>query len=270
MKYAKLLQIPAIREILIFGYRFKLISCEIGSKVKLSFKWLFTSNETTNFTYDLTDINKKYLAEFVAHITHKSYSQIYNYIQELDTNKLLKQHIYQTTKECGEEYKSAKQIFYARRIIWYAIARATKPKVIVETGIDKGLGSCVLISALMANKKEGFEGYYYGTDINPKAGYLLTDEYTKFGKVLYGDSITSLKKLNKRIDLFINDSIHINDYEYREYLAVEHKLNSNAILLSHSHLLFKFSQKTNRDFLCFTENPKDFWRVGSTISISFK
>ena len=73
-----------------------------------------------------------------------------------------------------------------------------KPKIVVETGIDKGLGSVLLCSALLKNKEDGFEGRYYGTDINPKAGYLLSGKYLKVGEILFGDSITSLKKLEEK------------------------------------------------------------------------
>lgn len=54
--------------------------------------------------------------------------------------------------------------------------RATKPAVVVETGVDKGLGSCLLSAALTRNSEDEHPGYFYGTDINPKVGYLLQAE----------------------------------------------------------------------------------------------
>jgi len=270
----KLLNIPVLRNILIFGYRAKLVLLKIGQITKLSFKWLFTSKETTNFTYDLTELNKKYLIQIISHITKKPYPQIEKYIQEIESNKKLKAHIFNETKMSNQSYKSDKTIYFARRIGWYAIARAIKPKIIVETGVDKGLGSCILISALLENKKEGHMGYYYGTDINPKAGYLVTNEYKKFGEILYGDSINSLKKFNKKIDLFINDSDHSDDYEYKEYLTIESKISDSAVILGdNSHCttkLFEFSIKANRRFLFFAEIPKNYWQEGAGIGFSFK
>jgi len=274
MFFKRLLNIPVLRDILVFGYRTKLIFFEILLKTKLSFKWLFTSRETTNFTYDLTKINKQYLAVTISHITKKPYLEIFKYILEIDSNIMLKEHIYNETKKSAESYKSDKTIYFGRRIGWYAIARAIKPKIIVETGVDKGLGSCILISALMKNKKDGYSGYYYGTDINSNAGYLLTKEYTKYGEILYGDSIDSLSRFNKKIDLFINDSDHSQDYEYNEYLTIESKLSKNAILLGdNSHCttkLFEFSSKTGRSFLFFAETPQNHWREGAGIGFSFK
>ncbi|MGH8488547.1 MAG: class I SAM-dependent methyltransferase [Gammaproteobacteria bacterium] len=85
----------------------------------------------------------------------------------------------------------------------------------VETGVDKGLGSCVL-AALLRHAAEGFPGRYYGTDINPAAGGLFCGEYARTGRILYGDSVRSLAQLDEPIDFFINDSDHSADYEALE------------------------------------------------------
>lgn len=266
--------IPIIRNIFAFGYRFYLIIDEISKKIFLSIVWLFKSKETTNYSsYDLTDINKKYLAQTIAYITKKPYSLILKYITEIEGDKKLKSHIRITTQKDSERYRSDAEVYYARKIGWCAMVRAIKPKIVVETGVDKGLGSCILISALMKNKEEGHIGYHYGTDINPKAGYLITGEYSKHSKILYGDSIESLKKFNKKIDLFISDSDHLQGYEYKEYTTIKNKLTVNAIILGNcSHWstdLFAFSVNFGRNFLYFSEQPKNFWREGAGIGFSF-
>jgi hypothetical protein len=40
------------------------------------------------------------------------------------------------------------QLQLGRRIGWYAFARATKPKLVVETGVHQGIGAVTLIRAL--------------------------------------------------------------------------------------------------------------------------
>jgi predicted O-methyltransferase YrrM len=163
---------------------------------------------------------------------------------------------------------------YGRRVAWYAIVRIMKPKVIVETGIDKGLGSCVITAALMKNKEQGFDGKYYGTDINLKAGYLLKEPYSEFGRILYGDSLRSIKKFNKKIDLFINDSDHSKDYERKEFEAVEKWLVKKSILIgdnSHwSDVLMNYAKKTGRKFLFIGEQPLDHWCPPGGIGIAYK
>ena len=166
-----------------------------------------------------------------------------------------------------------KTAYFARRVGWYALARALRPKTIIETGVDKGLGACVLTAALKRNNEEGYEGRYYGIDINPKAGYLLSGDYANYGCILYGDSIEVLNKFNGNIDLFINDSDHSENYEANEYKTIADKLSKSAVILGdNSHCtdkLLEFSLEQNRQFVFFQETPKDHWYPGAGIGISF-
>ena len=235
--------------------------------------WLFHSKETTNFTYHLEEINKRYLGSLIADITGRDFKEILTYLDEVMQDDELKRHIEEMTKQSDTNLTSDSEARFGRRIGWYAFARAIKPKIVVETGVDKGLGACVLTSALMKNKEEGFNGYYYGTDINPKAGYLLARKYNNFGTILYGDSIESLTKLDEKIDLFINDSDHSADYEAREYATVEAKLAPDAIILGdNSHVndkLLSFALATGRQFIFFQEKPLNHWYPGAGIGIAF-
>jgi predicted O-methyltransferase YrrM len=195
------------------------------------FSWLFRSKETHNFTYNLTPMNLDYLASFIANITGVSTTNIAAYIKEINEDEALKAFVRKQTLESKELYKSDADIKFAKRIGWYAFVRATKPKIVVETGVDKGLGSCVLSAALLLNTKEGHPGKYYGTDIDPAAGSIYKGDYAQYGEILYGDSIESINKMTQPIDLFINDSDHSADYEYQEYLAITNKMSPNGIIL---------------------------------------
>jgi hypothetical protein len=77
--------------------------------------------------------------------------------------------------------------------------------------VDQGMGAVVLCAALKRNAAD-YTGRYFGTDINPVAGYFLSGEYASCGKILYGDSLKSHETLDK-IDVFINDSDHSAEYE---------------------------------------------------------
>jgi predicted O-methyltransferase YrrM len=236
-------------------------------------KWLFKSKETTNFTYDLEEHNKRYLASLIAHVLNTDFFTIMNYIREVEEDEEFKKHIEDMTASSDMAFIADKEVRLGRRIGWYAFARAIKPKIIIETGVDKGLGSCVLTAALKRNKQEGFEGKYYGTDINPKAGYLLSGAYANFGSILYGDSIGSLTKFDGMIDLFINDSDHSADYEAQEYVTIVNKLSNHAIVLGdNSHCtdkLFCFALATHRHFIFFQEKPSGHWYPGAGIGICF-
>lgn len=265
-----------LKKIWFFSFlrRISLATSYFNYKYLQILRWGFESREFTNFTYELTASNLNYLAHLIAYATQTELKKVLELMYEIQNDEILKKHILLQIVNSPEKSYADKEIRFGRRIGWYIFVRILKPQLVVETGVDKGLGSVVLCAALLRNKAEGFEGQYLGTDINPKAGYLLSGEYAQIGKILYGDSIESLKKINQPIDIFINDSDHSADYEYQEYLTIEDKISENSLILGdNAHCTDKlalFSEKTNRHFLFFQEVVKNHWYPGAGIGISFK
>ena len=269
----RITRIPVMGWTVLAAYRAKLALANMRTPLVNSIRWLATSRETTNFTYDLDDLNRRYLAAMISDILTVDYSTIAEYFSELEGDTQLKQHVIRVTAASKLAAIADEYVRFGRRLGWYAVVRALKPRLIVETGVDKGLGSCILTAALKRNSQEGFEGRYIGTDINPNAGYLLTGEYARFGRIMYGDSIESLRTIADSIDVFINDSDHSADYEYREYLTIASKLSHRALVLgdnAHScDKLLQFSLETGRQFVFFQEKPSRHWYPGAGIGFSF-
>jgi hypothetical protein len=75
------------------------------------------------------------------------------------------------------------------------------------------------------------------------------------------------------VDLFINDSDHSADYEYREYQVIAPKLSANAVILGdNAHTndkLARYSEETGRSYLFFKEDPAEHWYPGGGIGFSF-
>ncbi len=130
----------------------------------------------------------------------------------------------------------------------------------------------MLCAALMRNEAEGCTGQYFGTDINPDAGFLLAEPYNSVGRILYGDSIQSLQSIPS-IDLFVNDSDHSAQYERREYETIAPKLSNRGLILGDNchcnDVLADFSAMRGRQFVFFREEPRDHWYPGGGIGISF-
>jgi predicted O-methyltransferase YrrM len=233
-------------------------------------KWIFKDTEDSNFYYRLNDLNKLHLVSTMAYVTGLRIQQIQSYLNEIEDDMDLRNEIENFLK--GSDYGRDVVVEFGRRLGWYILVRSQKPKIIVETGVYHGVGSIVLTSALLRNKSEGFGGFYYGTDIDINSGKLLQGKYAEVGKILFGDSITTLRQFDEKIDLFINDSDHSAQYEAMEYEVVAPKLSENAIILgdnSHStSALYDFSLKTGRGFLFFKEMPTNHWYPGAGIGIS--
>ncbi len=235
--------------------------------------WLVTSNETTNLTYDLTPANRMHLAWTLSLVTSAPLAAIQQFLTELDQDVTLKSHVRKKTAESAHRLTSDEEAQYGRRAAWYALVRALKPKVVVETGVDKGLGTCVLATALLKNRAEGHEGRLYATDIDPSAGFLFADLYAQVGKIVYGDSITTLQAMTEPIDLFIADSAHTAEYERGEYDTVRNWLSPHAVVISdNAHVtqeLAHFAERTGRQFLYFQECPQAHFYPGAGMGIAY-
>jgi predicted O-methyltransferase YrrM len=266
---------PVFRPFLAAWFGTKMANQHFLKRLPDPYRSIMSTGELSNFTYDLTEANLRYLAETVSVVTGRSPEEVEIYIREASEDQAMIGYLKEAMSpglRRGAEHSV--RMPFGRRLGWYAFVRILKPRVIVETGVDRGHGSVLLCSALMRNAKEGFDGHYYGTDINPTAGWLLGGEYQKFGQILYGDSIESLKALDCQIDLFINDSDHSADYEAEEYQTVKDKLTQGAIILgdnAHStDRLAKFARQTERKFLFFKEVPASHWYPGGGIGIAYR
>lgn len=273
MKVAKkVARIPGVGATALFAYRGLLVCRQLLTTALALVRWLLASRETSNFTYDLTGLNKAHLCAFVAEVTGRSYADIANYVAELENDTDPRDHVRAAVLDHPTNADHVAR--FGRRLGWYAVARATRPRTIVETGVDKGLGSCVLTAALLRNAEDGYPGYYYGLDINPEAGYLFRGRYRQFGEIRYGDSLASLSQLETEIDLFINDSDHAAEYELAEYVTVNPRLNPNAVILGdnahNTDCLLKFALATGRRFLFFHEVPDRHWYPGAGIGFAFR
>ncbi len=235
--------------------------------------WTFRSREHYNYSYDLQPRNLDYLAAFISVVTCVPFADTRNYVREVENDQQLKDHVVRLNTATKERYVADPVARFGRRLGWYAMVRAAKPRLVVETGVDKGLGSCVIAAALMRNTKEGRHGQLIGLDINPEAGYLLAGPYDKYGKIVYGDSLASIQAITEPVDFFIHDSDHSVEHEARELRAIDSKLSPNALVVSdnaeRTSELLQFAQKTGRQFLFFAEKPKNHWWPGEGIGVAF-
>ena len=236
-------------------------------------KWLIHSKEISNFTYDLAAENIDYLTSFLAVILDTKPSVIGSYIEELSGDADLKAHLSARLKARSSKLFVDQEIRYGRRLGWYAVVRHLKPKVVIETGVDKGLGTSVLAAALLRNSMDGFPGHVWGIDIDPKAGWMLSGKYLKTGTIIADDAIAAIRKFHLPVDLYINDSDHSKDYEFREYHEIQKKLAPNAIVLGDnahcSDSLFRYSREVDRQFLYWQEQPQNHWYRGGGIGASY-
>jgi len=255
-------------------YRICIVCAYLLSRFRLAALWLIASKETTNFTYEISQRNTEYLAAIVADALATPNSQVLSLFAELQSNSEIQALYTQLSSQLPYRLYTDPKPLFGRRLAWYAIVRIKKPKIVVETGVDKGLGALVLTAALLKNAEEGSPGRYYGTDINPNAGFFLQNTFSTTGEILVGDSLMSLAAFDQRIGVFINDSDHSSDYEAAEYENIHAKLTDDAIVIGDNcgvtDKLYRYSEKYSRTFLYLQEEPINHWHHGGGLGLSFR
>jgi predicted O-methyltransferase YrrM len=246
-----------------------------GRVVAASARWLFTSREHHNYTYDLTPINVDHLAWFVSLVSACPVAVVRDHLAEIAADAGLRDHIRTATEASARRGLADRHVRYGRRIGWYAMVRALKPAHVVETGVDKGLGTAVLAAALLRNAEEGHPGRVTAIDINPEAGYLVrTGPWAGVVDLVYGDSLQTLAALDRPVDVFLHDSDHSTAHERRELTTVEQSLSASALLLTDNvtktSVLSEYAEKTGRQFLAFTERPHRHWYPGDGIGAAWR
>jgi hypothetical protein len=233
-----------------------------------SLGWLVHSRETTNYTYDLDSLNRDQLCWFVSAVTGAGIGQVRAWVQELEDDRELFDQLTRRLSSNPRRRICATEPHWARRFGWYALVRARQPHQVVETGTHLGLGSCVIAAALLRNG----HGRLTTIDIDPEAGYLITEPWAGVIERRTGSSIDELAGIPD-VDLFLHDSLHTYDYETSELAAVEPNLRPDAIILSDnahdSAALSDWAERTGRHYLFFREHPLDHWWPGDGIGAAW-
>lgn len=230
------------------------------------FQWLLNDREHTNFTFQSSPVSDEYLINTISMISGHPYDEIKGYFLEFAGQTLIQQYIDAFLEVNPNVCIVNPRVTFGRRVGWYALIRATKPRYVVETGIDKGLSSCLLSLALLLNTQEGKPGKYIGIDINKEAGFLYQRPFTEAGDLIFADSIETLKKLDNPVDIIILDSDHTEGYERKEYEACERTISQNGVIISdtarYDDALFKYARETNRVFHYAPEYLSNSWYPG--------
>jgi hypothetical protein len=233
-----------------------------------SIDWLVRSRETTNFTYELSSLNRDQLCWFVAAATGAKIAQVRAWIQELEEDHELHEHLTRRMSSNPRRGICAKEPLWARRLGWYALVRATEPEHVVETGTHLGLGSCAIAAALLRNG----HGRLTTIDIDPEAGHLIGGPWASVIDRRTGSSVDLLAEMSN-VGMFIHDSLHTYDYEAREFTAVGPNLRADAFVLSDnahaSAALSDWAERSGRHYLFFREEPVGHWWPGDGIGVAW-
>lgn len=251
-----------------FPIRVSLVGRYNAANLRESARWLVQSREHTNFTYELTSLSREHLIWFIVAVTARPVEEVRAYFEEIESDRRLIGHIQRAGASSDRRRLADSEVRLGRRAGWYALIRALRPAHVVETGTDKGFGSCVLAAAVLRNGG----GKVTTVDVNPDSGYLISGAYEAVVDRRIGDSLGVLGGLED-VSVFLHDSLHTREHELAELAAVGPRLAEQAVVLSdNAHCtdaLADWADRTGRRFLFFREQPRGHWYPGAGIGAAW-
>jgi predicted O-methyltransferase YrrM len=130
-------------------------------------------------------------------------------------------------------------LFAKKVLIQFAVARAMRPEVIVETGVANGISSAYWLLACHLNGK----GHVYSIDIdngeylprNKPTGWIVPDYLRTRWTLTLGDAREALPRILAEVgnvDIFVHDSCHSYEHMKFEFDSAYAYLRPGGLLMS--------------------------------------
>lgn len=147
------------------------------------------------------------------------------------------------------------------RVAWYVVARALKPRLVVETGIKHGIGALVLLEALGRNAREGRPGHLISFDLDTFSGWIVPDRLRGDWEPVYASTFDRLEQTleGREVDLFICDTPPDYDIESFEMRTAMRHAAPGIVLIAgngdRTAVLPELTAEMHGSFHFFTERP---------------
>lgn len=236
---------------------------KLRDEPKIYLRYLLWDPEVESYSYEIA--NDDELCAFAARNFGCTAEQAKDFLREARTDPELTTRLSERTRW---RFDAKTKLPVGNRLLWYVAARATKPPLIVETGIYEGLGSIVLLRALEQNAREGAEGRLVSLDTDPHSGFLVRDdaELTKRWTKVIGFTSDKLPEVvaGEPIGMLLQDTPHTEENQRHEFGVALRQPADRVVLIEGSGgycpTAGQLAEQLGIELLHFREQAKDhFW-----------
>lgn len=239
----------------------------VAAHPQAALTYLLRGRELTNLTYDIENLDE--LAAFVANGLDHPVDEISEFIREPLEDEVFLDDLRALLRRRPDRNPDPR---FGRRLGWYAIVRALKPFLVVETGVHDGLGSALLLQALERNGS----GRLLGFDVDPGSGWLVPERLRARYEFVAGDIRSTLAETldGRAVEFFIHDSLHTYEHERFEFeTALRHAVHGVVLASDNAHVTTALSDVCEiRDlrFALFVERPRDHFYPGAGLGLGVR
>ena len=229
-------------------------------------RFVLLDPETHSYSYELENAHE--IPPFVAGLTGVPVEEVAGYVEEAADDPELGERL---RRRVRWRIDTKRNLPPGNRLLWYALARATKPELVVETGIHQGLGSLLLLRALERNG----HGQLISFDLDPASGWLVPDRLRSRWTPVFGDIESRLeeKLTGRSVDLFVHESSHDEVLQRIEFsAALAHAAEELYVIDSSGFelpVLAELCRLHGAEHRLFLERPlRHFYRpVGTAVAL---
>ena len=198
------------------------------------------------------------LREAVQKITFSNIKEIDSILQECQEFRLPE---FSTNQLIPKRFDASEMLVQ----LCYSVIRITKPSIVVETGVARGITTTYILKALDMNKI----GHLYSIELPilmpyawKEVGKIVPDSLRRRWTLVFGPGTHEMKKLQKNIaniDIFVHDSEHTYSNQLAEYKIASSWLKKGGIIISDdvdNDALLEISEKTKGSLVIIKQEDK--------------
>jgi hypothetical protein len=232
-------------------------------------RYVLSDPEIDTFTYPVANLAE--MGELLSEVLERPAAELQGYVDEALATPELGALL---SREIGPRaiYMKRRPPLPAHHLAAWALIRACKPKLVVETGILEGLGSRTMLCALRRNSEEGHRGRLMSFDVLPGSGRGLVPKRLRSSwDPIYEPTPEALIRnlAGLEVDFFLHDSVQEYDHLVAEVDAVLPFMASGGTLMTvagWTGLLDELADKLRGHSRTFRERPLDHFYSGRTLS----
>lgn len=259
--------------ILLLPLRFFIAVQNVWHRMFPILPWLLRSREFGVETYRTTRLNQIALCSTLAVVTGKPASELRRYLDEIDSDVALHDYLRSVIRASQFRWSLDHEFGPGRRLAYYLLIRALRPRFVVEAGVKHGFGALLISRALARNREEGDVGEYLGLELQGKYDSFIWRNYPdRVGKIEYGDSASLIAELQAKIDCFIHETTSEPEHVIAQLSALLPRLSENSVIASPWLLpeLIEYAEAHHKSFLVHQEDPDCHWYAGSKSIFVFR
>lgn len=195
--------------------------------------WTFSGREFTNFSYDTPAANQAQLANALALLTGIDRSTMAGFVHEAVSDAELPRRYAAVRAGDQLEWMTERTHRFGKRLAYYALVRALRPRTVIEAGVDQGLGAMAIVRALEQNAAEGTPGLHFGIEFNrKKACPFQADGSSPYSRIVHARSEEFLERFEGRPNIFIHDTLSDADHVCAHLEILRRKMRPGDIFVA--------------------------------------